>query len=106
MGLYDVFAFRHTRSQPLLRWRYGAVAFAWSNFLTLGPLAGPAIRFWLYAPAIDRAADLQRGVLAIAIAFTSGLAGWTLAVLLTARVRGGWALAFVGALIATYLIVV
>src|SRR4051794_15933829 len=42
MGLYDVVAFRHTRSRWTERWRYGAVAFAWSNFLTLGPLAGPA----------------------------------------------------------------
>ena len=46
MGWYDVIAFRHTRATALERWRYGAVAFAWSNFLTLGPLAGPAIRFW------------------------------------------------------------
>src|SRR5438128_55859 len=44
MGLYDVIAFRHTRSRRLQRWRFGAVAFAWSNFLTMGPLAGPAIR--------------------------------------------------------------
>jgi phosphatidylglycerol lysyltransferase len=85
MGLYDVVAFRQTRSPARQRWRYGAVAFAWSNFLTLGPLAGPAIRFWLYAPAIDRAADLQGGVIAIAVAFTSGLAGWTLAVLVAPR---------------------
>src|SRR5262249_54872200 len=38
MGLYDVIAFRHTRSTWRERWRYGAVSFAWSNFLTLGPL--------------------------------------------------------------------
>src|SRR5438128_595379 len=38
MGLYDVIAFRHTRSPRMRRWRFGAVAFAWSNFLTLGPL--------------------------------------------------------------------
>ena len=55
MGLYDVVAFRHTRARPLERWRYGAVAFAWSNFLTLGPLAGPAIRLWLYRGTVDRA---------------------------------------------------
>ena len=41
MGLYDVIAFRHTRASRSERWRFGAVAFAWSNFLTLGPLAGP-----------------------------------------------------------------
>src|SRR5262245_46132225 len=42
MGLYDVVAFRHTRTRAAERWKYGAVAFAWSNFLTLGPFAGPA----------------------------------------------------------------
>lgn len=105
MGLYDVIAFRHTRSPALDRWRYGAVAFAWSNFLTLGPLAGPAIRFWLYAPAIDRAADLQGGVLATAIAFMSGLAGWTAAVLLAGPIHAGLPVAALIALAATLILV-
>ena len=48
MGLYDVVSFRHTRSRWTDRWRYGAFCFAWSNFLTLGPLSGPAMLFWLY----------------------------------------------------------
>ena len=61
------------------RWRYGAVAFAWSNFLTLGPFAGPAIRFWLYRPTVEHSSDLETGVLSITIAFASGLVGWTLA---------------------------
>ncbi|HVC21088.1 MAG TPA: bifunctional lysylphosphatidylglycerol flippase/synthetase MprF [Vicinamibacterales bacterium] len=82
MGLYDLTAFRTTRSGAIERWRYGAVAFAWSNFLTLGPFAGPAIRFWLYRPAIDRLEDLETGVLSITIAFMSGLVGWTLAALI------------------------
>src|SRR4029450_11718926 len=77
MGLYDVIAFSHTRSRASERWRYGAVAFAWSNFLTLGPLAGPAMRFWLYRPAVDQISDLHDGIVSIATAFTSGLAGWT-----------------------------
>ncbi|MEO8077088.1 MAG: hypothetical protein ABI818_12205, partial [Acidobacteriota bacterium] len=89
MGLYDVLAFRHTRTRPIERWRYGAVAFAWSNFLTLGPLAGPAIRFWLYKRAVDTTSELHAGVLSVAIAFSSGLAGWTLAVLLVAAIGGG-----------------
>ncbi len=101
MGLYDVVAFRQTRSPAWQRWRYGAVAFAWSNFLTLGPLAGPAIRFWLYAPAIDRAADLQGGVIAIAVAFGSGLAGWTVAVLVATRLGAGLASTALLALVLT-----
>jgi phosphatidylglycerol lysyltransferase len=79
MGLYDVIAFEHTRSRWFERWRYGAVSFAWSNFLTLGPLAGPAIRFWLYRPAVDKPADLEGGVVSIATAFTAGLGGWAVA---------------------------
>jgi len=79
MGLYDVVAFQHTRTRAFERWRYGAVAFAWSNFLTLGPFAGPAIRFWLYRQSVEHSADLETGVLSIAIAFASGLIGWTLA---------------------------
>lgn len=79
MGLYDVAAFRHTRASAEQRWAYGAVAFAWSNFLTLGPFAGPAIRFWLYRPYVEHSSDLETGVLSIAIAFASGLGGWTLA---------------------------
>jgi phosphatidylglycerol lysyltransferase len=81
MGLYDVVAFRHTRTRATERWQYGAIAFAWSNFLTLGPFAGPAIRFWLYRGAVEHSADLETGVLSIAIAFASGLIGWTLATL-------------------------
>ena len=81
MGWYDVIAFRHTRARPIERWRYGAVAFAWSNFLTLGPLAGPAIRFWLYRPSVDQVSELSAGVVSITVAFASGLAGWTAAIL-------------------------
>ncbi|MGC4082578.1 MAG: phosphatidylglycerol lysyltransferase domain-containing protein [Vicinamibacterales bacterium] len=83
MGFYDVVAFRHTRSTWAERWRYGAVCFAWSNFLTLGPLAGPAMRFWLYRPAVAQLSDLHDGVVAVAVAFSSGLAGWTIAALLS-----------------------
>jgi len=83
MGLYDVVAFSHTRSSWTDRWRYGAVCFAWSNFLTLGPLAGPAMRFWLYRPAVEQLSDLHGGVIAVAVAFSSGLAGWTTAALVS-----------------------
>ena len=94
MGLYDVLAFRHTRSSWTDRWRYGAVCFAWSNFLTLGPLAGPAMRFWLYRPAVEQPSDLHEGVIAVAAAFTSGLAGWTTAALVSEWTGvGGWTLA-------------
>ena len=40
------------------------------------------MRFWLYRPAVDQISDLHDGIVSIAMAFTSGLAGWTVAVLL------------------------
>lgn len=87
MGFYDVLAFRDTRSPWPERWRYGAVCFAWSNFLTLGPLAGPAIRFWLYRPSVDRRSDLHRGIVSVSLAFGSGLAGWVAAALVASRTQ-------------------
>lgn len=89
MGLYDVVAFRRTRASWLARWRYGAVAFAWSNFLTLGPLAGPAVRFWLYRPAVDDAAELHGGILSVTLAFSSGLLGWILAIIAAPLIHDG-----------------
>jgi phosphatidylglycerol lysyltransferase len=89
MGLYDVIAFKNTRARALERWRYGAAAFCWSNFLTLGPLAGPAIRLWLYRGAVTDLSELHAGIVSVVVAFTSGLAGWTLAALLVARTGGG-----------------
>ena len=89
MGLYDVMAFRHTKTSAIERWRFGAVAFCWSNFLTLGPIAGPAIRFWLYRRRVADLSELHPGIVSVVIAFTSGLAGWTLAALVVPRIGGG-----------------
>jgi phosphatidylglycerol lysyltransferase len=89
MGFYDVLAFRQTRTRAFERWRHGAVAFCWSNFLTLGPLAGPAIRLWLYRGTVDDPATLHAGIVSVAIAFVSGLVGWTLAAIVHARLGGG-----------------
>ena len=89
MGLYDVMAFAGTRTTAVQRWKFGAVAFCWSNFLTLGPLAGPAIRFWLYRRSVNELSELHAGIVSVIIAFTSGLAGWTAAALIVSRVGGG-----------------
>lgn len=108
MGLYDVVAFRHTRCAWRERWRNGAVAFAWSNFLTLGPLAGPAVRLWLYRKDVDELSELHGGIAAIAAAFISGLVGWTLATVLIDRITGvpatGW-LATAGLGVTAFLLV-
>ena len=82
-GLYDLVSLRGTSVPPGARWRMGTLAFAWSNFLTLGPLAGPAIRLWLYARYGVEAAALRGAIIANVIAFASGLGAlllWLVAV--------------------------
>jgi phosphatidylglycerol lysyltransferase len=82
-GLYDLVSLRGTSVPRWARWRLGTLAFAWSNFLTLGPLAGPAIRIWLYARYGVEAAALRGAIIANVIAFASGLAAvllWLVAV--------------------------
>ena len=86
MGLYDVMAFAETRTRAIQRWKFGAVAFCWSNFLTLGPLAGPAIRFWLYRRSVTELSELHPGIVSVIIAFVSGLVGWTAASLVASRI--------------------
>ncbi len=54
---------------------------------------------------LERVADLQGGVVATAIAFMSGLAGWTAAVLLAGRIHAGLPFAALAALAATLIIV-
>jgi phosphatidylglycerol lysyltransferase len=99
MGLYDVMAFAETRTRAIQRWRYGAVAFCWSNFLTLGPLAGPAIRFWLYRRSVTELSELHSGIVSVIVAFVSGLAGWTAAALIAPQIGAGMPLFAVIALV-------
>jgi len=81
-GLYDLAALAGSPVPRAARWRLGALAFAWSNFLTLGPLAGPAIRIWLYAPYNLEAGALRGAVIATMIAFASALGAILLCVAL------------------------
>jgi phosphatidylglycerol lysyltransferase len=77
-GLYDVVALG-PRSRPpgfATRWSVGILSFAWSNFLTVGPLAGPALRTWLYRERgvpFDRA---KSALTAILSAFSLSLLAW------------------------------
>ena len=104
VGFYDVVAFRRTGARARDRWKYGAVAFAWSNFLTLGPVAGPAVRFWLYQSSVS---ELRPGIIAVATAFISGLAGWAAALLLVVRFNLGiFAAPFVAAAIIAAIVLV
>jgi phosphatidylglycerol lysyltransferase len=83
MGAYDVIGFRYTRASWRRRWFNGSVAFTWSNFLTLGPVAGPSVRFWLYRDSVHESASLRDGVVLISVAFGSGLAGWSMSAWVT-----------------------
>ncbi len=76
MGLYDVICLKDAPVKSRERWWTGTLAFAWSNFLTLGPLAGPAIRFWLYRPAGVSFSLLRQAILSIAVGFGTGLILW------------------------------
>jgi phosphatidylglycerol lysyltransferase len=77
-GFYDVAALgeRSLPPPPARRWSVGVVAFAWSNFLTVGPLAGPALRLWLYGPLGVSTERARRALLSILAAFTTGLCLW------------------------------
>ncbi len=76
MGLYDVICLKGAPVPRWERWWIGSLAFAWSNFLTLGPLAGPAIRFWLYRPAGLNFAFLRQAIVSISAGFSAGLLIW------------------------------
>lgn len=76
MGIYDVLCLRGIQVRTRQRWWIGTLAFAWSNFLTLGPLAGPAVRFWLYRPYGVSFNVLRQAIVSIAVGFSSGLVLW------------------------------
>ena len=50
--------------------------FAWGCFLTFGPVAGPAVRFWLYRPFGVSFDLLRKAIVAIAVGFGCGLLLW------------------------------
>jgi phosphatidylglycerol lysyltransferase len=72
-GCYDLVTLHGSPVPPRARWGLGTLAFAWSNFLTLGPIAGPAIRFWLYRPYGVDGAVLRGAIIANIVAFATSL---------------------------------
>lgn len=81
-GIYDVVALGDPTLPPSAtrRWGVGVIAFAWSNFLTIGPLAGPALRVWLYAPLGVSSTRSRRALVTILATFATGLCVWCAAV--------------------------
>ncbi len=81
-GLYDVVALGPLSRPPAgsARWGVGVVSFAWSNFLTLGPLAGPALRLWLYRSLEVPAERARAALTSILAALSLALLTWCAAV--------------------------
>ncbi len=77
-GLYDVVALGPVSKPPRAgaRWRTGVVSFSWSNFLTIGPLAGPALRLWLYRDLGVERGRARSALAAIMTSFSLGLLCW------------------------------
>jgi len=73
LGCYDLVSLEGSPVPRAARWGLGTLAFAWSNFLTLGPIAGPAIRFWLYRPYGVDGAVLRGAIVANIAAFATTL---------------------------------
>src|SRR6266850_5838237 len=83
LGCYDLVTLEGSPVPRAARWGLGTLAFTWSNFLTLGPIAGPAIRFWLYRPYGVDGAVLRGAIVANIVAFAPSLGvcfigSWTL----------------------------
>src|SRR6266704_5885492 len=73
LGCYDLITMEGSPVPRASRWGLGTIAFAWSNFLTLGPIAGPAIRFLLYRPYSVDGAVLRGAIVANIAAFATSL---------------------------------
>lgn len=83
MGLYDAVCFpKAPRLGFFTRWGLGSLCFAWSNFLTLGPIGGPAMRVLVYSRRGMKTARIARGLGAQYIGFVAGLFAWTVALAL------------------------
>lgn len=88
MGLYDVFSFSTTRQlMPSRRWELGMLFFAWTNFLTLGPIGGPAVRLFFYRRRGLSTPEIARGLVRLYSGSFGGLLAWLAAAF--APVGGG-----------------
>ncbi len=93
MGLYDAVSFpRAPRLGFTRRWGLGALCFAWSNFLTIGPIGGPALRFLVYGRYGLTPVQVARGLGAQYMGFAGGLIGWLVASAIPVMGPGGLAL--------------
>ncbi len=92
MGLYDAVAFPRGVAGRLgfgKRWFIGAVIFGWTNFVSLGPIGGPAMRLFIYRRAGLTGPEVTRGFVGHGIGSASGLVAWLLAAWLPLGPSGG-----------------
>jgi uncharacterized membrane protein YbhN (UPF0104 family) len=83
MGLYDVLAMsRGSTLSRVQRWMLGAAICSWTNFLAIGPLAGPALRLHFYRRAGMDLIGVARGLAGIYAGMFSGIAAWIAAMYL------------------------
>ena len=82
MGFYDALAIPSGKNRVSFhaRWLVGIFAFAWSNLLSVGGLAGPTIRFFLYRRLGLENREVIFGLSIHYLAAVFGLGAWMLAV--------------------------
>jgi phosphatidylglycerol lysyltransferase len=100
MGLYDLVALGAPADDPppWIRWKIGCLCFTISNLVATGPLAGPALRLWLYR---EHGVSNQRIAQAIAgalVGLWGGLALWIVALTVVPRGASWLAIPLVAAL--------
>ncbi len=79
MGLYDALAFPSGDDGRLTfrkRWGIGSLVFAWTNFVSMGPLGGPALRLLVYKKFGLTGSQIASGLMAHYIGMNGGMAGW------------------------------
>jgi phosphatidylglycerol lysyltransferase len=79
MGFYDAVAFPRGVAGTLgfwKRWSLGAVLFGWTNFVSLGPFGGPALRILAYRRFGLTGPEITRGFLGHYLGTSAGLIAW------------------------------
>jgi len=79
MGLYDALVFPPGAEGRLTfgrRWLIGSLLFSWTDFVSIGPIGGPALRTLIYRRYGLRGLEITRGLVAYYIGMSGGLIGW------------------------------
>ena len=83
MGLYDAVAFPRGVNGTLSfsrRWLLGMALFGWTNFVSMGPVGGPALRVLAYRRYGLAWSEITQGFIGHYVGTSSGVIGWLAAV--------------------------